>query len=114
MLETEMEREREMTEIERKKMEREMEMRMEREEMGMGVWRKIEMERMMRRHRIYPRKRKDMNMKYLELYQETLFQELHRVAEEQLNYKLLPLRIIADVELVIQRMIVIENRINIM
>ncbi len=73
---------------------------------------RMEMERrMMRRHIIYKRKRKDMNMKDLEVYQETLIQELHRVAKQQLNYKLLPLQ---DVELVIQRMIVIENRINIM
>ncbi len=116
MLRTDMEREREMMEIERREMEREMEMeRMEMERMMMReMGMEMGMERTMSRHRIYPRKRKDMNMKDLEVYQETLIQELHRVAEEQLNHKWLPLEIIEDVELVIQRMIVIENRINIM
>ncbi len=116
---------REMAEIERMEIEMEMERVIEKRimERGMmememrGVKRGMEIELERKRRRmiiIYKRKMEDMNMMELEVYQELLIKELHRVAQEQLDYyKWCPLQRIADVELVIQRMIVIENRIKI-
>ena len=92
---------REMLKTEQLEMEKKMEIKLE-----------VEMEKKIEKR---DREIEKSRMERQEVYQEILIKELHRVAQEQLDYnKWDPLGRIADVEFVIQRMIVIEDRIKIM